>query len=117
VSDHGDLWDYIQGHSAEIAEFLDKFVKLEERVSRLEKSTPEARQLQYEADVAAADLAASGYDDWPPVGADRHGPGCKCPYCPPDDDEPGEYDPGPEVDDEGGMTERRGAVLLYEEEL
>jgi hypothetical protein len=85
--DHSDIWDYIQGHGAEIAELLDKFVKLEERVSRLEKSTPEAQRLQYEADVAAADLAASGWDQDPPVGADRHGPGCLCPCCPPDEDE------------------------------
>jgi hypothetical protein len=27
-----------------------------------------------EADLAAADLAESGYDCWPPMGADRHGP-------------------------------------------
>jgi hypothetical protein len=37
-----------------------------ERIRQLEGSTPEARQAQYEADVALADLAASGYDD------DRH---------------------------------------------
>jgi hypothetical protein len=42
----------------------------------------QARQLQLEADQAAADLAESGYDR--------------------------EYDPGPEVDDEGGMTKYRG---------
>lgn len=37
------------------------------------------RQLQYEADLAAADLAESGYDDY-------HGWNCGCPYCPTDDD-------------------------------
>jgi hypothetical protein len=31
--------------------------------------------------------------------------------------EPDEYDPGPEVDDEGGMSEYRYAVLPAEEEL
>jgi hypothetical protein len=57
------------------------------RIGELEQQTPQARQLQLEADQAAADLAESGYG-WPgPVGADRHGPGCLCPYCP-DPDEP-----------------------------
>jgi hypothetical protein len=37
-----------------------------ERIRALEGSTPEARQARYQADVALADLAASGYDD------DRH---------------------------------------------
>jgi len=53
-----------------------------ERIRALEGQTPQARQLQLEADQAAADLAESGYDR--------------------------EYDPGPEVDDEGGMTKYRG---------
>jgi hypothetical protein len=61
---------------------------LEQKVAALEGQTPQARQLQYEADVAAADLAASGYDRDPPVGADRHGPCCECPYC---------YDPDEET--------------------
>jgi predicted nucleic acid-binding Zn-ribbon protein len=37
------------------------------RIRALEANTPQARQLQLEADQAAADLAASGYDrgeDW-----------------------------------------------------
>jgi hypothetical protein len=51
------------------------------RVYALEHGTPQARQLQYEADVAAADLAASGYD--------RHGRDCQCPYCYVDDDDGG----------------------------
>ena len=33
-----------------------------DRIRQLEAATPEARQARYEADVAAADLAASGYD-------------------------------------------------------
>jgi hypothetical protein len=78
-----------------------------ERIDALEAQTPQARQLQHEADVAAADLAASGYGQDPPIGADRHGPGCLCPYCPGDEPEPEDYDPGPEVDDEGGMSEYR----------
>jgi hypothetical protein len=32
-----------------------------ERIRALERDTPQARQLQYEADLAVADLAASGY--------------------------------------------------------
>lgn len=39
--------------------------ELEDRIARLEGSTPEARQRQYEADVAAADLAESGYWEEP----------------------------------------------------
>jgi hypothetical protein len=35
----------------------------EERIRALERSTPEARQAQYEADLAAADLAESGYGE------------------------------------------------------
>ena len=52
-----------------------------ERIRALEGQTPQARQLQLEADLEAADLAESGYDR--------------------------ECDPGPEVDDEGGMPEYR----------
>jgi hypothetical protein len=41
---------------------------LEEQVAALRRSTPEARQAEYEADVAAADLAESGYGDpWCPA--------------------------------------------------
>ena len=47
------------------------------RIRQLEEQTPQARQLELEADLAAADLADSGYD------------------------------PGPEVDDEGGVSEYR----------
>jgi hypothetical protein len=49
------------------------------RIHVLEDQTPQARQLQYEADLAAADLAESGYD--------RHGRGCQCSYCGVDEDE------------------------------
>jgi hypothetical protein len=39
--------------------------KLWASVAALEKDTPQARQAQYEADLAAADLAESGYgEDW-----------------------------------------------------
>lgn len=86
-----------------------------DRIDALEKDTPQARQLQLEADLAGADLAESGYrpdDHGPPVGADRHGLECQCPYCydEPEEEPPvAEYDPGPEVDDEGGMSEYRHA--------
>jgi hypothetical protein len=37
------------------------------RIRDLEAQTPEARQLELEADIAAADLAGSGYDPGPEV--------------------------------------------------
>jgi hypothetical protein len=49
-----------------------------DRIRSLEQQTPQARQLQLEADLAAADLAESGYD--------RHGRDCKCSYCDYDDE-------------------------------
>jgi chromosome segregation ATPase len=45
--------------------------ELEGRVKALERQTPQARQLEYEADVAMAD--AAGYD--------HHGSRCNCSYC------------------------------------
>ncbi len=69
MSDEATFWRMQAERAAE------RIKALEERVKTLEAGTPQARQLQYEADLAAADLAASGYD--------RHGPGCPCPYCPP----------------------------------
>jgi len=72
--DHQDLLEQIH----ELGERLDAAVA---RIRELEGQTPQARQLQLEADLAAADLAESGYDR--------------------------EYDPGPEVDDEGRMSEYR----------
>ena len=51
---HSDIWDYIAELSAQITE-------LETRVKSLEAGTPQARQLQHEADVAMAD--AREYDD------------------------------------------------------
>jgi hypothetical protein len=58
------------------------------RVCALEHDTPQTRQLQYEADLAAADLAESGYD--------RHGRGCGCSDCTTGDEECPERDSGPE---------------------
>jgi predicted nucleic acid-binding Zn-ribbon protein len=71
----------------EVAELRRRLDALD-RIGDLEKQTPQAQQLQLEADLAAADLAASGYDRY-------------------DEPEPDDYDPGPEVDDEGGMSEYR----------
>ena len=79
---------------------LARIGTLENAVRCLEGQTPQAGQAQYEADLAAADLAESGYD--------RHGRGCDCPEC--YEPEPEEYDPGPEADDEGGMSEYRHAL-------
>lgn len=64
-----------------IRELQDDLRDALERIRALEGQTPQARQLQLEADLAAADLAESGHDR--------------------------ECDPGPEVDDEDGMSEYR----------
>jgi hypothetical protein len=78
----------------EVDELRRQLVDALERIGDLEKQTPQARQLQYEADLAAADLAESGYGSsgyGPPVGAGRHGRDCQCPYClddPGDEPEP-----------------------------
>jgi hypothetical protein len=95
-----------EGRLRELQDEIDGALREEltaalERIRVLEQQTPHARQLQYEADQAAADLAASGYDErGEPFGADRHGPGCLCPYCPPEED-----DPSLEVDDDGVMRD------------
>jgi hypothetical protein len=78
-----------------VAGLREDLSRAEERIRGLESQTPQARQLQLEADLAA-DLAGSGDDRWPPQGADRHGPGCQCPEC--YDPEPGGHTPGPEAD-------------------
>jgi hypothetical protein len=151
---HHDLDSLIAGLREDLRHAEERIRELEgdnsaalERIVALEKQTPQVRQLQYEADLAAADLAQAGNDPGgygPPVGADRHGRGCQCPYCydepeddqvgvpepqtgvaavrrfmrehpldpDPDEDqaeefEPEPYDPGPEIDDEGGMSEYR----------
>jgi hypothetical protein len=62
--------------------------------------TPQARQLQYEADLAAAGYRDDEYGL--PIGASRHGLGCQCPYCydEPDEEPPvAEYDSGLEADE------------------
>jgi hypothetical protein len=78
------LQDEIDGLRADLNAAL-------ERIRALEGDTPQARQLQLEADQAAAGLADSGYD--------RHGRSCQCPYCAADEDEdrgdPDEPEPDP----------------------
>jgi hypothetical protein len=54
---HYDLESLIDGLREDLG-------RAEERIRELERDTPQARQLQYEADLAAADLAESGYGDW-----------------------------------------------------
>ena len=55
-----------------------------QRIRQMEAGTPESRQAQYEADVALADLAASGYDD--------------------DGPDPGDDPPCPETSADGMVT-------------
>ncbi len=77
----------------DVRELRGRLGTAERRIRELEVQTPQARQLQVEADLAAADLAESGYG-WHE-----------------EEPEPAEYDPGPEADDEGGMSEYRHALL------
>ena len=67
--------------SRDLGRAEERIRELEDRCAALERHTPAAQQAQHEADLAAADLAESGYDRDPPIGADRHGSGCACPYC------------------------------------
>jgi hypothetical protein len=95
---HYDLERADERAQQEIRELRAELGAALDRIADLEKQTPQARQLQYEADLAAADLAESGYrhDNYgPPVGADRHGSGCQCPYCydEPEDDQAGVPEP------------------------
>ena len=77
---HGELWDYIEGLREDLGRAEERIHALEQKAASLEGQTPQARQLEYEADVAAADLGESGYD--------RHGRDCRCSYCATDDDVP-----------------------------
>jgi hypothetical protein len=102
---HGVAEEYHRHHDTEselselrslVAGLREDLGRAEDRLAGLEAQTPQARQLQLEADLAAADLAASGDGRCPPQGAARHGPGCRCPWCPgPEPDEPG---PGPQAE-------------------
>jgi hypothetical protein len=92
-----DLWRVINTLRQDVRELRGQLDSVMTRIRALEADTPQARQLQLEADLAAADLAESGYG--------RHGPGCQCPYCCDDPDDCDDYHPGPECDDQGGMSE------------
>ncbi len=70
------------GAEERIRELQDDLRDALERIRALEGQTPQARQLQLEADLAAADLAESGYD--------RHGRDCQCSYCATDEPDPDE---------------------------
>jgi hypothetical protein len=90
-----DPWQAITGLRQDVRELRALLDNAIGRISELEADTPHARQLQLEADLAAADLAESG--------CDRHGRNCQCPYCSNDADNHDDYDPGPGCDDQGGM--------------
>jgi len=69
-------------HEADVQREAWELREAAERIRDLEGQTPQARQLQLEADQAAADLAESGYD--------RHGRDCRCSYCATDEGWPEE---------------------------
>ena len=75
--DHSDLWNYIDGLREDLGRAEERIRELEDRCAALEKQTPTAQRLQYEADIAGADAAEY----------DRHGRDCGCPYCGTDEDE------------------------------
>ncbi len=93
---HYDTESELRALQSLVAGLRQDLSRAEDRIRGLESQTPQARQLQLEADLAAADLAESGYDRCPPEGADWHGSGCDCTESyDPEPDEPG---PGPEAD-------------------
>jgi hypothetical protein len=91
-----DPWQAIRDLRQDVRELRSLVDHAITRISDLEADAPQARQLQLEADLALADLAESGYD--------HHGQDCQFPYCY-DPDDYDDYDPGPECDDQGGMSE------------
>jgi len=85
---HYDTESELRELQSLVAGLREDLSRAEDRIRGLESQTPQARQLQLEADLAAADLAESGYD--------RHGRGCECPEC--YDPELDEHGPGPGAD-------------------
>jgi chromosome segregation ATPase len=85
---HYDTESELRELQSLVAGLREDLSRAEDRIRGLESQTPQARQLQLEADRAAADLAESGYD--------QHGRGCDCPEC--YDPEADEYRPRPEAD-------------------
>jgi hypothetical protein len=72
-----------------VAGLREDLGRAEDRIRDLEGQTPQARQLQQEADLTAADLAESGFGDY-------YGPDCECEEC--YDPGPDEHGPGPQAD-------------------
>jgi hypothetical protein len=71
-----EICDMTDALGADLAEARERIEKLEKRIAALEADTPQARQLQHEADVAIADAREF----------DRHGRHCQCPYCATDEE-------------------------------
>jgi hypothetical protein len=78
---HCDTKSELRELQSLVAGLREDLSRAEDRIRGLEAQTPQARQLQLEADLAAADHAESGYD--------QHGRGCECPECyvPPEADQ------------------------------
>ena len=93
---HYDTESELREMTSLVAGLREGLSRAEDRIRGLEAQTPQARQVRLEADLAAADLAESGHDRWPPEGADRHGPPCQCPNC--SDPEPDQHGPGTQPD-------------------
>jgi hypothetical protein len=60
---HYDLERQNERLHDELMQAVKRISNLEDRIASLEKSTPGARQAQHEADVAMADLRASGWSE------------------------------------------------------
>ena len=78
---HYDTESELRELASLVAGLREDLSRAEDRIRGLEAQTPQARQLQLEADLAAANLAESGYDRCSPQGASRHGASCQCPWC------------------------------------
>jgi hypothetical protein len=92
-----DPWQAVAALRQDICELRGQLHTAMIRIIALEADTPQARQLQLEADLAMADLAESGYD--------HHGRDCQCSYCCYDPAEGDDYEPGPACGDQSAMSE------------
>jgi hypothetical protein len=61
--DAREALSFAEGLREDLGRAEERIRDLEEQVAALKRSTPEARQAQYEADLAAADLAESGFGE------------------------------------------------------
>ncbi len=57
-----EICDLLDATNGALADAVDRIEALEKRVKSLEGDTPQARQLQLEADMALADCRAAGID-------------------------------------------------------